>query len=56
MFEFRLPTLSGHSAAERDLIRTRTPEGLSRAKARGQRMGRPSILTDAATISRLPGV
>jgi DNA invertase Pin-like site-specific DNA recombinase len=32
---------------ERDLIRTRTAEGRSRAKARGQRMGRPPKLTDA---------
>jgi DNA invertase Pin-like site-specific DNA recombinase len=32
---------------ERDLIRTRTAECRSRAKARGQHMGRPSKLTDA---------
>jgi DNA invertase Pin-like site-specific DNA recombinase len=31
---------------ERDLIRTRTAEGRSRAIARGQHMGRPSKLTD----------
>jgi DNA invertase Pin-like site-specific DNA recombinase len=31
---------------ERDLIRTRTAEGRSRAKARGQHMGRPPKLTD----------
>jgi DNA invertase Pin-like site-specific DNA recombinase len=30
---------------ERDLIRTRTAEGRSRAKARGQHMGRPATLT-----------
>jgi DNA invertase Pin-like site-specific DNA recombinase len=30
---------------ERDLIRTRTAEGRSRAKARGQHMGRPPSLT-----------
>jgi DNA invertase Pin-like site-specific DNA recombinase len=30
---------------ERDLIRTRTAEGRSRAKARGQHMGRPPKLT-----------
>jgi DNA invertase Pin-like site-specific DNA recombinase len=30
---------------ERDLIRTRTAEGRSRAKGRGQHMGRPSALT-----------
>jgi DNA invertase Pin-like site-specific DNA recombinase len=32
---------------ERDLIRTRTTEGRSRAERRGQHMGRPSELTDA---------
>ncbi len=32
---------------ERDLIRTRTAEGRSRATARGQHMGRPPKLTDA---------
>ena len=30
---------------ERDLIRTRTAEGRSRAQARGQHMGRPPALT-----------
>ena len=39
--------LGGLADVERDLIRTRTAEGRSRAKARGQRMGRPSKLTDA---------
>ena len=33
------------SDVERDLIRTRTAEGRSRAKARGQHMGRPPKLT-----------
>jgi DNA invertase Pin-like site-specific DNA recombinase len=32
---------------ERDLIRTRTAEGRSRAQKRGQRAGRPSKLTNA---------
>jgi hypothetical protein len=32
---------------ERDLIRTRTAEGRSRAKARGKHMGRPPSLTAA---------
>ncbi len=32
---------------ERDLIRTRTAEGRSRAQKRGQHMGRPSKLPDA---------
>ena len=33
--------------SERDLFRMRTAEGRSRAKARGQHMGRPSKLTPA---------
>jgi DNA invertase Pin-like site-specific DNA recombinase len=33
--------LGGLADVERDLIRTRTAEGRSRAKARGQHMGRP---------------
>ena len=32
---------------ERDLIRTRTAEGRSRAKAQGQQMGRPPALSPA---------
>jgi helix-turn-helix resolvase-like protein len=32
---------------ERDLIRTRTAEGRSRAKAQGKHMGRPPSLTPA---------
>jgi DNA invertase Pin-like site-specific DNA recombinase len=39
--------LGGLAGVERDLIRTRTAEGPSRAQKRGQRMGRPSKLTDA---------
>ena len=41
--------LSGREAcaASIDLIRTRTAEGRSRAKARGQHMGRPSKLANA---------
>jgi DNA invertase Pin-like site-specific DNA recombinase len=35
---------------ERDLIRTRTAEGRSRAQARGQHMGRPCKLTDAQKV------
>jgi len=35
----------GLADVERDLIRTRTAEGRSRAKARGQHMGRPPKLT-----------
>src|SRR5271168_4441961 len=37
--------LGGLAEVERDLIRTRTAEGRSRAKARGQHMGRPPRLT-----------
>ena len=38
--------ISGAMAdVERDLIRTRTAEGRSRATMRGQHMGRPSVLT-----------
>jgi len=42
-----LAVLGGLADVERDLIRARTAEGRGRAKARGQRMGRPSKLTDA---------
>jgi DNA invertase Pin-like site-specific DNA recombinase len=42
-----LAVLGGLADVERDLIRTRTAEGRSRAKARGQRMGRPPKLTEA---------
>jgi DNA invertase Pin-like site-specific DNA recombinase len=41
-----ISVLGGLADVERDLIRTRTAEGRSRAKERGQRMGRPSKLTD----------
>jgi DNA invertase Pin-like site-specific DNA recombinase len=40
-----LAVFGGLANVERDLIRTRTAEGRSRAKARGQRVGRPSSLT-----------
>lgn len=40
-----LAVLGGLADVERDLIRTRTAEGRSRAKARGQHLGRPSVLT-----------
>jgi DNA invertase Pin-like site-specific DNA recombinase len=42
-----LAVLGGLADVERDLIRTRTAEGRSRAKSRGQHMGRPSKLSDA---------
>ena len=40
-----IAVLGGLADVERDLIRTRTAEGSSRAKARGQHMGRPPKLT-----------
>src|SRR5271165_4784538 len=42
-----IAVLGGLADVERDLIRTRTAEGRSRAQQRGQHMGRPSKLTDA---------
>jgi DNA invertase Pin-like site-specific DNA recombinase len=42
---FMLAVLGDLADVERDLIRTRTAEGRSRAKARGQPMGRPPSLT-----------
>ena len=40
-----IAVLGGLADVERDLIRTRTAEGRSRAKGRGQHMGRPPKLT-----------
>jgi DNA invertase Pin-like site-specific DNA recombinase len=40
-----IAVLGGLADVERDLIRTRTAEGRSRAKARGQHMGRPPSFT-----------
>jgi DNA invertase Pin-like site-specific DNA recombinase len=40
-----LAVLGGLADVERDLIRARTAEGTSRAKAQGRRMGRPPSLT-----------
>lgn len=40
-----LAVLGGLADVERDLIRTRTAEGRSRAKERGEHMGRPPSLT-----------
>jgi DNA invertase Pin-like site-specific DNA recombinase len=42
-----IAVLGGLADVEHDLIRTRTPEGGSRAQKRGQRMGRPPKLTSA---------
>jgi DNA invertase Pin-like site-specific DNA recombinase len=38
---------------ERDIIRDRVAAGLQRAKARGKKLGRPSVAVDIATIRRL---
>ena len=42
-----ITVLGGLADVERDLIRTRTAEGRSRAQKRGQHMGRPPKLTAA---------
>jgi DNA invertase Pin-like site-specific DNA recombinase len=42
-----IAVLGGLADVERDLIRTRTAEGRSRARKRGQHLGRSSKLTDA---------
>ncbi len=42
-----IAVLGGLADVERDLIRTRTGEGRSRAQKRGQHMGRPPKLTEA---------
>jgi DNA invertase Pin-like site-specific DNA recombinase len=42
-----IAVLGGLADVERDLIRTRTAEGRSRAEARGQHMGRPPTLSPA---------
>ena len=54
-----LAVLGGLADVERDLIRTRTAEGRTRAKAQGKHMGRPPSLTPAqqeeATRQRAQG-
>ena len=42
-----LAVLGGLADVERDLIRTRTAEGRSRAKAQGKHIGRPPTLSPA---------
>ena len=42
-----IAVLGGLADVERDLIRTRTAEGRSRAQKRAQRMGRKPKLTEA---------
>jgi DNA invertase Pin-like site-specific DNA recombinase len=50
-----LAVLGGLADVERDLIRTRTAEGRSRAKAQGKHMGRPPSLTPAQQRRRPDG-
>jgi DNA invertase Pin-like site-specific DNA recombinase len=45
-----IAVLGGLADVERNLIRTRTAEGRSRAKARGQHMGRPPKLNPAQQV------
>src|SRR6476620_8833742 len=49
-----LAVLGGLADVERDLIRTRTAEGRSRAQKRGQRMGRPPSLEQRHSRRRPP--
>jgi DNA invertase Pin-like site-specific DNA recombinase len=51
-----LAVLGGLADVERDLIRTRTAEGRSRAKAQGKHMGRPPTLTRRSRKRPLDGV
>jgi DNA invertase Pin-like site-specific DNA recombinase len=48
-----IAVLGGVADVERDLIRTRTAEGRSRAQRRGQHMGRPPRLTEAQKAEAL---
>ena len=50
-----LAVLGGLADVERDLIRTRTAEGRSRAKAQGKQMGRPPVRQKKATQRRARG-
>ena len=50
-----LAVLGGLADVERDLIRTRTAEGRSRAKAQGKHMGRPPSLTHRHSRKRPSG-
>ena len=47
-----LAVLGGLADVERDLIRTRTAEGRSRANAQGKHMGRPPSLPETGTEER----
>ena len=50
-----LAVLGGLADVERDLIRTRTAEGRSRAKAQGKHMGRPPSLKHCRSRKRPSG-
>jgi len=50
-----IAVLGGLADVERDLIRTRTAEGRSRAKARGKHMGRPPAQKKEAIRRRTQG-
>jgi DNA invertase Pin-like site-specific DNA recombinase len=50
-----LAVLGSLADVERDLIRTRTAEGRSRAKAQGKHMGRPPALTPRPNRKRRSG-
>jgi DNA invertase Pin-like site-specific DNA recombinase len=50
-----IAVLGGLADVERDLIRTRTAEGRSRAKAQGRQMGRPPALRLRRSGKRQPG-
>ena len=50
-----LAVLGGLADVERDLIRTRTAEGRSRAKAQGKHMGRPPSVTTPAQQKEAAG-
>lgn len=51
--QFLLTVMSGMSQLERDLISTRTKEGLASAKARGRNGGRPSERNDKADLVKM---
>jgi DNA invertase Pin-like site-specific DNA recombinase len=54
MGRLMLAVLGGLADVERDLIRTRTAEGRSRAKAQGKHMGRPPTLLSARRNRKRP--
>ena len=50
-----LAVLGGLADVERDLIRTRTAEGRSRAKAQGKHMGRPPVAEEGGHQAAFAG-